>query len=224
MWMLCAVVLAQASLPPPSPPPLVPLDAPVGTEAAPPPPPPPDAASSATAPAPSAETTPGVSAQEQGFNGRRVGITGAVVGGVTLLGLTGLVVGINSCSSTDGSCQAALGLGGLPVLFLATSFAGYWLHRTQDGLGSFGAAVGGVGIGAGVSAVSWFLASTVFNGHIPAGAQVALVVTNGVFVGLATALMTELSHVRTLAERNERFHITVLPTRGGAMVGLGGSF
>ncbi|MFT3839959.1 MAG: hypothetical protein QM723_23430 [Myxococcaceae bacterium] len=214
MWMLVALALAQAGSSPLSPPPLVPSE-PQSPSAAPPPPESPPLVSPSTPPA---------VLEKDVYDVARAGIVAVSTAGVVALGLTGMIVGINACTSRDGTCEAAIGVGGVPIVYLAAGLAGYFVHRALDGQGSYASSVGGASIGAGVSIFAWVVAASIGHGIDTTG-DIALTAGTALLVGAGAGLMIEWSHLRTLQERRERqISFAMAPVKGGATVSLVGSW
>jgi hypothetical protein len=219
MWMLLALALSQAGSQPLTPPPLVPLEP--SSPSTPPTPPPVDGAAPSAAPAPA--TPPEV--QQDVYDLRRAGIVSAATAGVVALGLTGMIVAIGACTQRDGTCQAAIGVGGVPIVYLASGLSGYFVHRALDGQGSYASSVAGASMGAGASVFAWFLIFSMAHSAIDTTGDVALTVATSVLVGAGAGLMVELSHKRTLDEQRERqISVAVLPVKGGAGLALTGTW
>lgn len=212
--MLVALALSQASPSPLSPPPLVPSEPSSPSEA----PPPPEAA-----PLVSPSTPPAV-LEKDVYDIARAGIVAASTAGVVALGLTGMIVGINACTARDGTCQAAIGVGGVPIVYLASGLAAYFVHRALDGQGSYASAVGGSSIGAGAAIFAWVVAASLGRGVDTTG-DIALTAASSLLIGAGAGLMIEWSHLRTLQERRERqISIAMAPVKGGASLSLVGSW
>jgi hypothetical protein len=219
MWMLLALALSQANPAPLTPPPLVPADP--SSPSSPPPPP----AEGAPPPAAAPSSPPGVEQEQDGYDLKRAGIVAGATAGVVALGLTGIIVGIDACTNRDGTCQAAIGIGGVPIIYLASGLSGYFVHRALDGQGSYAASVAGASIGSGASVFAWFLVLSLAHGGIDTAGDVGLTIATSMLVGLGAGLMVELSHKRTLEERKERqISIAWLPVKNGAGLALTGTW
>ena len=220
MWMLLALALSQANPAPLSPPPLVPSE-PSAPSTSPAPPPPPAEA----APAPSSpQSTPPAVVEKDVYDLQRAGIVAGSTAGVVALGLAGMIVAINACTSRDGTCQAAIGVGGVPILYLASGLSAYFVHRALDGQGSYASAVGGASIGAGASIFAWVVAASLGRGVDTTG-DIALTTATALLVGAGAGLMIEWSHLRTLQERRERqISVAWMPVKGGGGLALAGTW
>ena len=213
MWMLLALALSQAGSEPLTPPPLVPLEPSSPST----PPAPPDVA------APATPATPPAVLEQDVYDLKRAGIVGAATAGVVGLGLTGMIVAIGACTQRDGTCQAAIGVGGVPIIYLASGLSGYFVHRALDGQGSYASSVAGASMGAGASVFAWFLIFSMAHGAIDTTGDIALTVATSLLVGAGAGLMVELSHKRTLDEQRERqISVAVVPVKGGATFALTG--
>jgi hypothetical protein len=218
MWMLLALALSQAGSEPLTPPPLVPLE-PSSPSSPSTPPPPPDAA------APASPSTPPAVLEQDVYDIKRAGIVGAATAGVVGLGLTGMIVAIGACTQRDGTCQAAIGIGGVPIIYLASGLSGYFVHRALDGQGSYASSVAGASMGAGASVFAWFLIYSMAHGAIDTTGDIGLTIATSLLIGAGAGLMVELSHKRTLDERREsQISVAVMPVKGGAGVALGGTW
>jgi hypothetical protein len=200
-----------------SPPPLVPaLPEPPRTPL---PAPPVRHAPADEAPAPPQESQ-STSDNDEGFNGTRVAVTTGVAGAVGAALVGGALY--YAFTTTDSSSAGVMLLLSLPAaLFLGTGLA-FAAHRAMGGLGSWGAHLGGGAIGGGLVLLATVAAALELHDTPSAPAVAGWTIASGAIFGLATALMGELSHVRTVNEAHPG--VALIPTRGGAVATVGFGF
>jgi hypothetical protein len=201
-----------------SPPPLVPaLPEPPRTPL---PAPPVRHAPADEAPAPPQESQ-STSDNDEGFNGTRVAVTTGVAGAVSAALVGGALYYAFSTTDSSGSGAVMLVLSLPAALFLGTGLA-FAAHRAMGGLGSWGAHLGGGAIGGGLVLLATVAAATQLHDTPGVAAIAGWTIASGAIFGLATALMGELSHVRSVAEAHPG--IALVPTRGGAVATVGFGF
>jgi hypothetical protein len=145
------------------------------------------------------------------------GIAGAV--GAALVG--GALYYAFSSNDPSGSGAIMVILSLPAALFLGTGLA-FAAHRAMGGQGGYGAHLGGGAIGGGLVVLATVVAMTQIQDTPGVPAVAGWTIASGAVFGLATALMGELSHIRTVNEAKPA--VALIPTRGGAVATVGFGF